>query len=166
MPTATARVRTTPARTGLPALLPALLTVLALATGCQRDEEAPDTPAAVAAPGAAGPGVVEPTAEHGDGDAAAAPEPEEIYFDLTVFDWYRQGQPLVHAGHGYLPQGDPRPVPVDRLQRVDTYQGVNFYALEGDPEPPGTVYVPVFHGYWQPFVAQAAGAAPGAAPRR
>jgi hypothetical protein len=165
MPTATARVRALPVRTARPALLPGLLIVLALAAGCRRDEPAPDGPAAAAAPDPAAPGGVEPTAEQADGAAAAAAEPEEIYFDLTAYDWYRQGQPLVHGGQRYLPQGDPRPVPADRLQRVDTYQGVNFYALDGDPEPLGTVYVPVFHGYWQPFVAQAAGA-PGEAPGR
>jgi hypothetical protein len=144
-------------------LLPALLAALALTAGCGRDEAAPDTRAPGAAPGAAATAVAGTEPEHVAAEPSTAAEPEEIYFDLTAFDWYRQGQPLMHGGSGYLPRGDPRPVPAERLQRLDAYQGVNYYALEGDPRPPETVYVPVFHGYWQPFVTDAAGGAAGAA---
>jgi hypothetical protein len=33
--------------------------------------------------------------------------PLRIFQDLTGFEWYRQGEPLVHGGRAYQPSGPP-----------------------------------------------------------
>jgi hypothetical protein len=86
-------------------------------------------------------------------DSAPRPRrPDEIYYDLTAFDWYRRGEVLVASGLAFQPQGLPRVIPFDSLQRAGNYQGVDFYVKNGAAEPFDTVFVPVFEDFWQPFL--------------
>lgn len=89
-----------------------------------------------------------------DGEAPAAVAPRRVYYDLTVFEWYRRGEPLRVGGGAYLPTGKPRAIPAERMERVGEYLGVDVYVLEGSQPPYGAVFVPVFRRYWQPFVLQ------------
>lgn len=89
--------------------------------------------------------------------AAKAAEPEqaggpaEIYYNLTAYEWYRQGQPLVVNGRLYQLAGVPAAVPASKMTRVGEYGGVAYYAHEADPTGEHALYVPVSEGYWQPF---------------
>ncbi|HUH12896.1 MAG TPA: hypothetical protein VMK65_07285 [Longimicrobiales bacterium] len=75
-------------------------------------------------------------------------EPEEIYYDLTEFTWYREGKPLLHDRRGHLPAGVPVPLELSELAPAGSHEGVTYYqrAAGGD-----TLFVPVFPRYWQPF---------------
>src|SRR5690606_26392991 len=96
-------------------------------------------------------------ADDAGGDAASErAQPREIYYDLTRFDWYRRGEPLVADGRGYLPAGKPEPTGEREFEEEGRYQGVSYYVPKDADSPYDTVYVPVFPGYWQPFVTQAA----------
>ena len=95
-----------------------------------------------------------------DDGAPGAPEPagpedapDEVYFDLTRHDWYRQGQPLMHGGRSYEVAGEPISLAPDSLDMVGRYQQVEYYARKGDSEPFYTLYVPVYYRYWQRFSA-------------
>lgn len=113
-------------------------------SACDREADAEDAPAAAAPP------VAEPMAS--DAAEASRIQPEEIYFNLTQFAWYREGRPLLHEGRAYMPQSDP--TPVDReLEEEGTYEGVTFYAARDADEPVYTLYVPVYYRYWQRFIA-------------
>jgi hypothetical protein len=81
-----------------------------------------------------------------------ANQPDEIYFDLTQFAWYREGRALVHIGRSYMPMSDPTPVDVE-LREAGSYEGVTYYAAVEAPEPVYTLYVPVYYRYWQRFTA-------------
>lgn len=95
-------------------------------------------------------------AEPADGSRVVAePEALEIYRDLSVFEWYQRGEPLMFNGRGYLPEGRPRAIAAERMHPAGAYAGVDFYVQDGDEPPYTTVYVPVYQGYWQPFVTEA-----------
>lgn len=85
----------------------------------------------------------------------AGPEdaPQEVYFDLTGYEWYRQAQPLMHGGRQYRPQGDPVAIALDSLEQAGRYQEVDYYVRSGAQEPFYTLYVPVYYRYWQRFVS-------------
>lgn len=85
--------------------------------------------------------------------AEPEPMPDEVYFDLTRFDWYRRSEPLVHERRDYRAEGDPITEPLDSLKKVGRYQGVDYYARKGAPQPFYTLYVPVYYRYWQRFIA-------------
>jgi len=94
--------------------------------------------------------------------AAAAPAapaiavedtPSELYFDLTLFDWYRRGEPLVHQGRRYQAMGDPVVESAESMAELGRYQGVAYYRRQDAADPVYTVYVPVYYRYWQRFVA-------------
>jgi hypothetical protein len=123
--------------------------VLALATaGCAPEHTYGDS-AEVRAP--VGPQAVMPT----ETAAAGMPRPREIYYDLTAFEWYRQGQPLMIAGRAFVPVGRPEAIRDRPLDLAGEYGGVAYYVQRGSS--PGTgVLVPVFEGYWQPFLPAAA----------
>ena len=87
-----------------------------------------------------------------DRDGVAANRPDEIYFDLTAFPWYREGRPLMHGGRAYLPQSDPTTVDVE-LREAGRFEGVVYYVAEGSREPVYTLYVPVYYRYWQRFTS-------------
>ncbi|MBR9989025.1 MAG: hypothetical protein KFH98_04670 [Gemmatimonadetes bacterium] len=74
-----------------------------------------------------------------------------IYYTLTSYDWYARGEPLVHAGRPYEPDGMPLNVPLTEMQKAGEYQGVDYYTRATDFGP--AVYVPVYEGYWQMFSA-------------
>ena len=121
-----------------------LLALHPLLAAC--DDEAGADGAPVAAPS---PSVQSPA---GDEAAGNRTQPDEIYFDLTRFDWYREGRPLVHDGRPYLPQADPTPVDLE-LQKAGSYEGVTYYETAHGGEPVYTLYVPVYYRYWQRFTS-------------
>ena len=114
------------------------------ATGCDRESSTAEAPAAAAA--------AVDTALAGSPSSGNVTEPDEIYFDLTRFAWYREGRPLVHNGRSYMPQADPIPVEVE-LQEAGAYEGVTYYAADDANEPVYTLYVPVYYRYWQRFTS-------------
>lgn len=96
-------------------------------------------------------------------EPAAAPEtrnsePPEIYYDLTRFEWYRRGQPLLVGGRPFQPAGRPEPTGAREFTELGRYEGVTYYVVAGSRAPHDVVYVPVSPGYWQPFVHVGAGA--------
>jgi len=96
-------------------------------------------------------------------DTARPPaRPDEIYYDLTAYDWYRRGEPLIAGEFAFQPNGVPRPIPFDSLRRAGSYQGVDYYVRNTVPEPHDTLFVPVFDDFWQPFLP--VGPAPAAKP--
>jgi hypothetical protein len=134
--------------------LPLALLALAgtfTAAACGRDEDpVAERPApAVSAVSAA----AEP-----DGDSASifmAPEdtrddlPPTIYYDLTRFEWYARGEPLVHEGRAYMPGGALFSAGASAMEQVGQFGGVDYYRQAGaDVE---TLYVPVFERYWLGF---------------
>lgn len=73
-----------------------------------------------------------------------------VYYDLTRFDWYRRGQPLVADNLRYSPEGPLVSLTRDSLTMAGRYDGVVYYrAGHGDMD---TVYVPVYRHYWLAFV--------------
>ena len=116
----------------------------ASAWGCDRESASQDAPAAAAA--------AVDTALAGASASENTTEPDEIYFDLTRFDWYKQGRPLVHNGRSYMPQADPIPAEVE-LREAGSYEGVTYYAAKDAGEPVYTLYVPVYYRYWQRFTS-------------
>jgi hypothetical protein len=79
------------------------------------------------------------------------PLPRQIYYDLMAFSWYARAEPLIFEQLSYLPAGAPTSIPLAKLLLAGNYQGVDFYVLRADQEPPDVVYVPVFEGYWLAF---------------
>jgi hypothetical protein len=82
---------------------------------------------------------------------------DSIYHTLTSYDWYARGEPLVHSGRPYEPDGMPVNASLTEMTKVGDYQGVEFYTRSG--ESAAAVYVPVFVGYWQRFLADPSAAA-------
>jgi hypothetical protein len=126
----------------------AVLLALTLA-GCGGGGTAGDSPGTMP-PVAAGVDTAAPSTD----TASAAPgstQPAEIYYDLTIFEWYRQGEPLVVDGRAYEPIGHPESIRGGALERVGVYGGVAYYVPRGYSPHQG-VLVPVFEGYWQPFL--------------
>lgn len=100
--------------------------------------------------------------EEPERDAAVAAEAREavteIFHDLTEFDWYRRGEPIRHAGRAYDAGRVPARRPPGDFRELGRFGGVAYWAA---PSPttdtvavPDTLFVPVFPGYWQPFVRQ------------
>ena len=71
-----------------------------------------------------------------------------IYYDLTRFEWYARGEPLVHDQLPYQPAGTPVAADLAELERAGEYQGVEYYHRQGDDQ---SLYVPVYDGYWLAF---------------
>lgn len=80
-------------------------------------------------------------------------EPVEIYYELTAFEWYRRGEPIVFRDRTYVLEALPRAIPAEELRRLGRFRGVFFYRHEEDDPPYDAVFVPVYPGFWQPFVA-------------
>ena len=72
-----------------------------------------------------------------------------IYYTLTSYEWYARGEPLLHDGRPYAPEGTPVTASLDAMTKAGEYLGVEYYVPAGEPGP--VVYVPVFDGYWQGF---------------
>lgn len=108
-------------------------------------------PDAAAATGLAGTG---PATTSPDSDRPARvprTQPLRIFQDLTAFDWYRQGEPLVHEGRAYQPSGPPVRAEPGTMRKIGEYGGVDIYALDADAED-SSLYVPVYENYWLAFV--------------
>lgn len=142
----------------------ALVILLALLAACGEGRgpavSAEAVPAgAAAAVGASAPaeGAGPSTGPETTGEAVTAPaeteRPATIYYDLTTHDWYRRGEPILIDGRRYQP-GPVQATGERRLKRGGEYAGVDFYGIDGGPQPYDTVYVPVYPGYWLPFVAE------------
>jgi hypothetical protein len=112
-------------------------------TGCGTDDDRPDREAPLAADNVAADSVYAPAE-----DLVTLPT-SRIYYTLTSHDWYARGEPLVHDGRPYEPEGMPVSASLDVMEKAGEYSGVEYYVRSGDPEP--AVYVPVFDGYWQRF---------------
>lgn len=85
-----------------------------------------------------------------------------IYYTLTSYDWYARGEPLVHEGRPYEPEGMPVTASLDAMTKAGEYHGVEYYVPKGEPGP--IVYVPIYDGYWQRFRGEpGAVATPGGA---
>jgi hypothetical protein len=91
-------------------------------------------------------------AESRSGDPSAE-VPPRIYYDLTQFTWYARAEPIVTQQQRYMPGGEPVAIPLAKLQLSGNYQGVDYYVARNDKEPPSTIYVPVYEGYWLSFRA-------------
>lgn len=156
------------------ALLGGALLAAGVLVGCGGNTgEESTTPPTPAAPGAAPRTAGPPAAQVGLGRAAGggvvsgpsdAPEPDPaatraaatpprmIYYDLTGFDWYRRGEPLIFEGRSYHP-ASVLPTGELRLEREGAYEGVDFYLPKAGTAPYDTLYVPVYMGYWLAFTA-------------
>lgn len=91
-------------------------------------------------------------------------EPPEIYYDLTRYDWYRRGEPLMVDGRPYQPTGRPEPTRAREFTELGRHEGVTYYTVEGSEPPHTVVYVPVSPGYWQPFALVGPGSTREGAP--
>ena len=83
----------------------------------------------------------------------SADTPRQIYYNLTRYGWYQRAEPLAFAQQRYMPRGAPIVIPLAKLRLAGNYQGVDFYVLHTEEEPPTTLYVPVYERYWLSFVA-------------
>lgn len=139
-----------------------LALLLAIAAGCGKgDETAEDSAQATSSTAALDGDTVQGAASSGAEEAEPAAEesepPDTIYYDLTKFEWYRRGEPIVIDDARYLP-GKVEATGERKLKREGDYEGVDYYANEDASQPYDTVYVPVYPGYWLPFINQRQGA--------
>lgn len=81
------------------------------------------------------------------------PLPEEIYYNLDDFDWHRQALPIVHAAGAYEAADTVLVISTLELDSLGRFGGVLYWGRSGQ-EAPDTVFVPVFEGYWLPFVVR------------
>lgn len=79
------------------------------------------------------------------------PLPERIYFTLTEYAWYAQGEPLVWDNAAYRAGTGVVARPLSAMRKLGEYQGVDVYR-EDAATVDTALYVPVFPGYWQPFL--------------
>lgn len=137
--------RTPAVRIGLAALL--------LTTSACSDQDPDDnvTQAAEAVDSAATAGARPADSVYAPPETAEPQPGVRLYPTLTSYEWYARGEPLRHEGVAYLPAGGPVTVAASDMQHAGEYQSVDYYVRTGLTE--GVVYVPVYHGYWQPFRA-------------
>jgi hypothetical protein len=86
-----------------------------------------------------------------DTEQPDASPPPAIYYDLTLYDWYARGEPLVHETRGYAPGGLVA-ARGEEMDRVGEYGGVAYYRRTGAAAD--SLFVPVFERYWLSFVLQ------------
>lgn len=120
---------------GLKARIGALL----LLTACGGGTDIPEESAAALPP---------TTAEPAPSEVRQVLASSRIYYDLTRFDWYARGEPLVHDQFAYQPAGTPVAADLVEMERAGEYQGVEYYRRQGDGQ---SLYVPVYDGYWLAF---------------
>jgi len=147
-PTSTHTTRARSLRRRLLALL------LAVAAGCGRGDRPEEEPAQATSSTAA---IEVDTARDAVGPPAEEAEEEErpdtIYYDLTRFEWYRRGQPIVIDETRYTP-AEVEATGGRRLKREGAYEGVDYYVNRDSDQPYDTIFVPVYPGYWLPFVSE------------
>ena len=123
------------------------LFVLALAAGCGRAGEAgSDAAEAGLMP------VVGPQVAHAEAPRPALPP--NIYYDLTRFEWYARGEPLVQDDVAFTATGVPVALPLAELEHAGNYQGVDFYQHRSAADRDAVRYVPVYEGFWLRFSAE------------
>lgn len=83
----------------------------------------------------------------------ADPLPEEIYYSLDEFEWYRQALPIVHDGRAFEASDTVLILSTLEVDTLGRFGGVLYWARPVGP-PPDTLFVPVFEGYWLPFVTR------------
>lgn len=81
--------------------------------------------------------------------------PDTIYLDLTRFGWYARAEPLRLEGEDFVPGPAPVAASARDMERVGSYEGVAIYRRKDAAD--SAVYVPVFEGFWLPFVPGRAG---------
>jgi hypothetical protein len=123
--------------------------VLLSAAACDRGAGPPQAAPADAA------GDVATSAPVQDDTPAAAPRPPRIYYDLTDFEWYAMGRPLVHDGHTYEVGRNAARIDMATLTLLGEYQGVDYYQRARE-DADSVLYVPVFEEFWLPFVSSGA----------
>lgn len=127
-------------RPGLVVLL--FFVLLAAACGAERSLEAAAESGALAAE----------TSPLGDSESHASHAgPARVFYDLTVFDWYRRGEPLLLDGRAYRPASQPKFIPAETLRQVDSFGGVDVYRRANQSEPLDSIFVPVYENYWLVF---------------
>ncbi len=145
-----------------PPLLGTALLALALAAGCARDsgdaelppaaadsaEALDDAPAELVPAGPEEPGSATLPADRVLGD----PLPEEIYYSLDEYEWYRQALPIVHDGVAFEALDTVLVLSTLEVDSLGRFGGVLYWARTG-VSTPDTVFVPVFEGYWLPFAS-------------
>jgi len=149
-PTSTHTTRARSLRRRLLALL------LAVAAGCGRGDRPEEEPAQATSSTAAievdtARDAVGPPAE--EAEAEEEERPDTIYYDLTRFEWYRRGQPIVIDETRYTP-AEVEATGGRRLKREGAYEGVDYYVNRDSDQPYDTIFVPVYPGYWLPFVSE------------
>jgi hypothetical protein len=83
-----------------------------------------------------------------DEDAVDTAPPPVIYYDLTRYDWYARGEPLVHEGWNYAPGGLVA-ASGGEMEALGEYGGVTYYRRrDGGVD---SLFVPVFERYWLTF---------------
>lgn len=128
-----------------------------IGASCGSDREGGDIPdEGIELVDAAGDTVVEgPLAQ--EADVERGPRPEVIYYDLTFFEWYKKGEPILLDHGRYLP-GEVEPTAERHFVKEGVYEGVDYYRAQGgDDEGSDIIYVPVYEGYWLPFSLEGAG---------
>lgn len=131
-----------------------LVTAASALASCQREPRADETPAVEEQP------PPEPSENGGAVSERLEPDAEEddlppvIYYDLTRFDWYARGEPMRLDDGSYSPGGAPVRASTSEMQKIGEYEGVEYYARDEGTDSEGVVYVPVFEGFWLPFVRE------------
>jgi len=118
------------------------LVLLAAACGTDRSLEAAAESGALAAE----------TNHLGDSESDALHAgPTRVFYDLTAFDWYRRGEPLLLDGRAYMPASQPKFIPGKTLRQLDSFGGVDVYRRARQSEPLDSIFVPVYENYWLVF---------------
>jgi hypothetical protein len=84
------------------------------------------------------------------------PLPEEIYYSLDDYEWYRQALPIVHEGSAFAALDTVLVLSTTELDSLGRFGGVLYWGRTGLTDP-DTVFVPVFEGYWLPFARAGTG---------
>jgi len=128
--------------------------LVAVATGCSREQAPAEPPAETAA----APATEQETSSTSAPTASDAWKPDDereslpsnrIYYTLTDYPWYARGEPLMHTGRPHVASGLPITASVEEMEKAGEYEGVEFYTRREESEP--VLYVPVFEGYWLGF---------------
>lgn len=84
-------------------------------------------------------------------DAERDSVPERIFYDLTRFEWYARGEPLVWDEREWEPRGAPVAADAEALRRLGDFGGVDVW-MDADADSLARLYVPVSEGFWLTFV--------------
>jgi hypothetical protein len=85
-------------------------------------------------------------------EASTDDRPAVVYPDLTRYDWYARGEPLVHEGRAFVAGGPLVAAPASAMEHAGEYGGVAYFREGGGND--STLYVPVYARYWLAFRAR------------